>query len=91
MNIRKMEEHINSDNSFNSAMLASRNFKNILHIIEKSNLNYFLQLSPFAVQISLKKTLIRDKSGVPLPLAVLTSLYSTSDVIDFLNNKHIRA
>ena len=88
MNIRKMEQQINSDNRFNLAMLASRNFKNILHMIETSNLNYFLQLSPFAVQISLKKTLIRDKSGVPLPLPVLTSLYSTSD---FLNNKHIRA
>ena len=80
-----MEQQINSDNSLNSAMLASRNFENILHMIKTSNLNYFLQLSPFAAQISLKKSLIRDKTGVPFAQPVVTTLDSTSDVTDLQN------
>ena len=41
-------------------------FDNILEQIQKSNLNFHLQRSPFSAVISLKKTLIRDKSGVSL-------------------------
>ena len=80
-----MEQQIKSDNHFNSAMLASRSFENILHMIKTSNLNYFLQLSPFAAQISLKKSLIRDKSGFPFAQPVSTFLDSTSNVTDLLN------
>ena len=58
-----MKQQINSDNSFNSAMLASRCFENILHMIKTSNLNYFLQLSLFGTQISLKKSLAKDQAG----------------------------
>ena len=80
-----MKQKINSDSSFNTAMLASRSFENILHMIKTSNLNYFLQLSPFAAQISLKKSLIRDKSGFPLAPPISTSCDCTSDdVTDLL-------
>ena len=84
-----MEQKINSDSSFNSAMLASRTFENILHMIKTSNLNYFLQLSPFAAQISLKKSLVKDKSGVPLVQPKLTSFDCTSDDVTdlFIKNR----
>ena len=84
-----MEQKINSDNTFNSAMLASRSFENILQMIKTSNLNYFIQLSPFAAQISLKKSLVRDKSGVPLAQPSQTSFDCTSDdVTDLLIKNH---
>merc|ERR1712106_1196651 len=44
-------------------MLAERTFANILHQIQASNLNFHLQISPFSALISLKKTLVKDKSG----------------------------
>ena len=89
MNDRKMKQKINSDSSFNTAMLASRSFENILQMIKTSNLNYFIQLSPFAAQISLKKSLVRDKSGVPLAQPSQTSFDCTSDdVTDLLIKNH---
>ena len=42
-------------------------FKQLLDQIKCLNLNYHLQLSPFAAIISLKKSLIKDINGVPLP------------------------
>ena len=51
----------------NIASEATVTFDNILEQIQKSNLNFHLQRSPFSAVISLKKTLIRDKSGVSLP------------------------
>jgi hypothetical protein len=47
-------------------MAASKTFQQILDQITSSNLNFQLQLSPFAAQISLKKSLVRDKLGTPL-------------------------
>ena len=47
-------------------MFASRTFDDILSMIKNSNLNFHLQLSPFSAIISLKKSLICDKSGSPL-------------------------
>ena len=44
-------------------MLASKAFNDILSRIQSSNLNFQLQISPFAAMISLKKTLVKDKSG----------------------------
>ena len=48
-------------------MVASRTFNNILPRIQSSNLNFQLQISPFSANIYLKKTLIRDQYGAPLP------------------------
>ena len=49
-------------------MVASRTFNSILQQIQSSNLNFHLQISPFSANISLKKTLIKDKFGAPLLL-----------------------
>ena len=49
--------------SSDSTMVASKAFENILDQIRSSNLNFQLHLSPFAAQISLKKSLVKDKSG----------------------------
>ena len=56
-----MENRINSD--MNHAMLASTMFYKILDQIKSSNLNFQLSLSPFSAQISLKKSLVKDRSG----------------------------
>ena len=57
-----MEESINSD-FVNLEMLASQTFDNILDSIRRSNLNFQFQLSPFSAYISLKRSLVKDKSG----------------------------
>ena len=61
-----MEEH--SDRLINSdvKMVASKTFEDILNTVKNSNLNFHLQLSPFSAIISLKKSLVCDKSGSPL-------------------------
>ena len=58
-----MDEY-NSD--FNPTMAASKAFDQILEYVKSSNLNFCMQLSPFSANISIKKTLIKDKSGVHL-------------------------
>ena len=47
-------------------MLASKAFHDIISRIQSSNLNFQLQISPFTALISLKKTLVKDKSGAYL-------------------------
>ena len=61
-----MEELINSDFS-NYEMLASQTFDDILNSVQRSNLNFQIQVSPFSAYISLKKSLVKDKSGSLLP------------------------
>ena len=56
-----MEGNITSD--FDHTMLASRTFDNIVNMIQNSCLNFQIQLSPFAANISLKKSLIKDRTG----------------------------
>ena len=46
-----------------SAMLATEAFRQILDNIQSSNLNFQLQVSPFSAQISLKKSLVKDRAG----------------------------
>ena len=48
---------------FNPTMAASQTFETILNTIKSSNLNFQLMLSPFSATISLKKSLVKDKSG----------------------------
>ena len=40
--------------------------------VKSSNLNYYLEQSPFAAKISLKKSAVKDKSGTPLKLQLQT-------------------
>ena len=53
----------NSVSDCDPAMLATTVFNNILEGIQKSNLNYQLQLTPFSALVSLKKSFVKDKSG----------------------------
>ena len=62
-------------------MTAERTFDSLLQQIQSSNLNYHLQLSPFSAYISLKKSPIKDKTGVPLPTTSnIPGAYSASVV-----------
>ena len=57
-----MEQKIDSD----LTMADSHTFDYVLHQIISSSLNFQLQLSPFSANISLKKSFVKDKSGIPL-------------------------
>ena len=75
-----MDEYITSDQQ--PTMLASNMFYRILNLIQSSNLNFQLQLSPFSAQISLKKSLVKDKSGtvlLPPPDCVLNRNIKTEN------------
>ena len=52
-----------SDMNLTTTMLASRAFDKILQEIQSSNLNFQLQMSPFSAQISIKKSLVKDRRG----------------------------
>ena len=75
------------DSDRNSAMLASEVFNNILDLTRSSNLNFQLQLSPFSAQISLKRTLVKDRSGAIRLPAVQTSQTSRTQHLDIENLK----
>ena len=62
-----MDELKTSDLS--ATMVANRAYDSILEQIQTSNLNFHLQISPFSTLISMKKTPVKDRTGVPiLPL-----------------------
>ena len=69
----------------NPTMAASRKFDSILEQILSSNLNFQLQISPFSANISLKKTPIKDLSGVPVlppPTSASPSSNATASATD---------
>ena len=70
------------DSELNPTMAAHRTFDSILQQIQFSNLNFPIQLTPFAANISLKKTPVRDKSGIPLPVDVKTTSCDVSAASD---------
>ena len=71
-----MKEFISSDFA-NHTMLADQAFNKILDNVQKSNLNFQLQVSPFSALISLKKSLVKDRSGsLLLPPTPLTTVQS---------------
>ena len=57
-----MEQIKNSD-EYSATMLAMNAFDHIINEIQTSNLNFQMQISPFSAMISLKKSLIKAKSG----------------------------
>ena len=59
-----MEQLINSD--LDPTMVTTNAYEKILDQIMTSNLNFQIQMSPFSAVISLKKSLIKNKSGVPI-------------------------
>ena len=59
---RKLEETITSDFR-NPTMLAIETFDGVLEHVRNSCLNFSMQVSPFSAVISIKKSLIKDKTG----------------------------
>ena len=73
----------------NYTMLATSTFNEILEKIKTSNLNFHIQLSPFSAMISLKKTLVRDRSGNCMPPPFYSSATLDKDVdMKLLNSKN---
>jgi len=62
-NESEKEKITDSDMNLTTTMLASRAFDKILQEIQSSNLNFQLQMSPFSAQISIKKSLVKDRRG----------------------------
>ena len=62
----KMDGHGNQFINSDATMIATQTFYSILNQVQNSNLNYQLQLSPFSAMISLKRSLLKDKSGNPI-------------------------
>ena len=58
-------------------------FENLLQQIQYSNLNFKLELSPFSANISLKKSFIRNKSGIPL-LPTYSEFCSPPDITNLV-------
>ena len=56
------EDYVTSD-EIDPTMLAKQRFDHILEQVQTSCLNFHLQVSPFSAVISIKKSLVKDKSG----------------------------
>ena len=84
-----MKEMINSD--INLKMLATTSFDHVINEIQRSGLNFQLQISPFSALISVKKSLIKDVSGKPLlpPKIKPDRSDFTSEQIEALVSKNI--
>ena len=70
-------------------MAATKTFELILEQIQRSNLNFQLQLSPYSALISFKKSLIKDKSGcyvMPPKLNVVSKTEALNQKILHLEN-----
>ena len=57
-----------NSSELNPTLVAAEAFNSIVQQIQCSNLNFLIQLSPFAANISLKKIPLKDKTGIPFPL-----------------------
>lgn len=79
------------DSDKNPAMLASTAFENVINQIRTSNLNFQLQMSPFSACISLKRSLVKEKSGAfRLPPAPESLSPSTESEIAKLVRKNLQ-
>ena len=72
----------NSDSGYK--MIASKTFEHIHEQIKSSNLNFHIQLSPFSAQISLKKSLVKDRSGFPQTPAKASAFLSPQNENDIV-------
>ena len=89
-----------TDSDTNLTMLATNSFDQILEQVQTSCLNYQIQISPFSALISIKKSLIKDKSGKPrLPTnisksasknieALVEKNHELEKKLTFLTNEH---
>ena len=80
------------DQTFNSdlEMAASSCFSSILYEIQLSNLNFKIEMTPFAAFIILKKTVVKDKNGLPANPSppILFLLQQAQQVIEDLRNEN---
>ena len=77
--MNKMMEKLKTSD-FNPTMVANKTYNRILEQVRATNLNFDLQISPFSALISLKKSLVKDRSGTPiLPQIPPSSLSHTSE------------
>ena len=62
-------------------MVASDAFENLLKQVQSSNLNFRMEISPFSAVITLKKSLLKDKSGQILfpPISESVQLQQSQD------------
>ena len=71
-------------------MAVSAAFSSILNEIQLSNLNFKIEMTPFAAIVILKKSVLRDKNGYPaIPSPPILSLLQQSQlVISTLRNEN---
>ena len=71
-------------------MAVSATFSSILNEIQLSNLNFKIEMTPFAAIVILKKSVLRDKNGYPaIPSPPILSLLQQSQlVISTLRNEN---
>ena len=79
--IIEKNRNMNFINSESNSMMAATAaaFENILQTVQSSNLNFLLEMSPFAANISLKTTPVKTKSGIPLLPYVPNHSHSSVD------------
>ena len=83
-----MEQVNNSDtNDGNLAMMALKAYENVIDHIRSSGLNFQLQLSPFSAQISLKRSLVKERSGIVLLPPFVTGMLPAHET-ELKNYKH---
>ena len=71
----------NSESNF-AMTAATTTFDSIVQLIQSSNLNFKLQLSPFAANISLKKTPVKDRFGIPIaPQTVIPDCVNVAAIV----------
>ena len=64
----------------------------LISFVRKSNLNFHISESPFAVTINVKKTFIKDKNGVerlPVPCELTQSFVVKSECPDLLTENNL--
>ena len=90
-----MEQFNNSEKDVrNPAMLALNTYESVIDQIRSSGLNFQLQLSPFSAQISLKRSLVKERSGVlrcPPPLKKEPSVHDHENWRENLSNNQIES
>ena len=74
-----MLQNLDSDKKIK--MVASDAFENLLKQVQSSNLNFRMEISPFSPVITLKKSLLKDKSGQILfpPISESVQLQQSQD------------
>ena len=89
-----MDEFTNSDVKVNPTMLATEKFNQIVQQVQTSGLNFYLQISPFSAVISIKRSLIKDKSGKvifsPKPVSPPAFPHASNENIEALIDENLQ-